>query len=109
MRGVEKHIHRMRRTYAKKRNCLKQAIIDYNFPGELTGIESGLNGLIELNPDVSAEELTKKALEHGIFVTPLSRYTQSNEHNSNALVLGYSALSLEDIKSGIEILSSIAC
>ena len=104
----EKHIHRMRRIYAKKRQALKQAMIKHDFPGSLSGIDSGLNGLIKLHQGLSAEKISKQALEQDIMITPLSRYSKKHRYHPSALIIGYSALTMEQIDQGIEILTAIA-
>ncbi len=103
----EKHIQRMRRIYAQKRQCLKQAITDYNFPGQLKGIDSGLNAMVVLEPGLSARKISECAAQINIAITPVSRFCCQPNPNDNALIVGYSALSLEQIKTGIKQLSAL--
>lgn len=101
----EKHIQKMRRIYAQKRQCLKQAMTDYHFPGQLKGIDSGLNAMVLLNNKVSAAKVSEDAAKIGIAVTPVSRYCSLPHAFDNALIIGYSALSFKQIETGIKQLS----
>lgn len=103
----EKHIHRMRRIYSRKRNRLKQAMQDSRLDGTLTGNDSGLNALVRLNTDISATQIAMRAQLKDITVTPISRYAIGPSVGDNALVLGYGALSEEQIEDGIHKLADI--
>ena len=103
----ERHIHRMRRIYSKKRSALKQAIEETNFPGALCGINSGLNGLIELNTDLSASNISARARLEGMIVPPISRYNQYQTATDDALVFGYAARKEDEIALGITKLANI--
>jgi len=105
--NFEKHVHRMRRLYASKRRCLREAIADTELGGDLTGTDSGINALIRLNTDISAANIADRARLQGIFVTPISRYYHSNSVPDNALVLGYGAASEAQIVEGISRLAAI--
>lgn len=103
----EKHVHRMRRLYAKKRQCLRAAIDDSQLDGVLTGTDSGINALIRLKTDISASNIADRARLEGIYVTPVARYNLSAASRDNALVFGYGAVSEEQIVTGIDKLASI--
>jgi len=103
----EKHVHRMRRIYAKKRQTLSDAITETNFPGDLTGTSSGLNALIRLQTDISATNISHRALVENICVTPILRYARSPSVADDALVLGYGAVAEAHIEEGVAKLSAI--
>ncbi len=103
----EKHIQRMRRIYGKKRACLQQAIADSAFPGELRGIDSGMNGLVRLSTPMTATAISELAVQYGISVTPESRYCSQSPAKDDGLVLGYSALTTEQIQQGISKLAQL--
>ncbi len=103
----EKHIQRMRRIYGKKRHCLQQVIADTDFPGELTGINSGMNGLVRLSTPMTATAIAELAEQHGISLTPESRYCSQVPAQDDGLVLGYSALTAEQIQQGVNKLAAL--
>ncbi len=105
--NFEKHVQRMRRIYVQKRRCLRNAIRKYNFPGELEGIESGINALVRLRPGVSATKISQQALRESICVTPVSRYAELKSTADNALVLGYGAVTEAQIEEGLEKLTTM--
>lgn len=104
----EKHVLRMRRIYAKKRNCLRQAIKAAELPAELTGTDSGLNGMVRLSVAQTAAEISEKTLQAGMYAPPVSRYLYgSHGMTDNALVLGYGGLSPEQIQAGVQLLKKV--
>ncbi|ANM32181.1 hypothetical protein ABI59_09970 [Acidobacteria bacterium Mor1] len=103
----ERHILRMRRIYAQKRRALREAMADCNFPGELCGIDSGINGTVLLEPGVPPARVVAAAAKRGIYVTPIERYRQHPVSDDRALILGYGALSEAQIGRGIASLASI--
>lgn len=104
--AFEKHVHRMRRIYARKRRCLSDAIAAAGLPGKLTGTDTGLNGLVRLTARIPAAEVAQAAAARGLCVTPISRYATSRRRD-DALVLGYGALSHAEIEEGIGVLSRL--
>jgi GntR family transcriptional regulator/MocR family aminotransferase len=103
----EKHVHRMRRLYAKKRQCLRSAIDDSRLDGVLTGTDSGINALIRLNTDIPASNIANRARLKGIYVTPIARYNLTATFPDNALIFGYGAVSEQQIVAGIDKLAAI--
>lgn len=103
----EKHVHRMRRIYAKKRICLRQAIQAAELPATLTGTDSGINAMVRLATDVRASDISRRALESGMNVTPIARYQQDSSATDNALILGYGGLSMEQIQTGVRVLAGM--
>lgn len=101
----ERHVHRMRRIYAKKRACLRRAILDSGLPAELTGTDSGLNGMVRLATGLNVHKISQQVLEAGVWVPPISRYRRDQQQPDDALVVGYGGVSPEQIRSGIGILA----
>lgn len=97
----DRHVHRMRRLYAAKRRVLASTLSEYCDIGELSGLDSGLHGLVRLNAPSSAKKLADKARKSGILVPTVSRYAMSQSFADDGLILGYSALSPEDIADGV--------
>lgn len=100
----ERHVHRMRRLYAAKRRALSDGLAAAGFPGEMEGLESGLNGLIRLDTGTKASSIAAKARKAGVFVPTIRRYAVDDTIKDDALVLWYSALTETQIKRGIKAL-----
>ena len=100
----ERHILRMRRIYRKKRQRVVDCLQRANRPAKVTGLESGLNVLIEFDGDISAENLQEFAASEGILFQGLSRYFSSGATVSNSIVMGYAAPSLDEIEHGLDVL-----
>ncbi|MFK8017068.1 MAG: PLP-dependent aminotransferase family protein [Gammaproteobacteria bacterium] len=104
----EKHVHRMRRIYARKRATLARAIEKSDWAATLCGTDSGLNALVRLRGDINATSLCDRARLEGIGVTPIARYTRALNVPDDALVLGYAALDEAQIEQGIAMLAAIS-
>jgi len=100
--AFERHVHKMRRVYRQKRRAVQTALSNQRTGTRLTGTESGLNALIEVDKSTSAESLSHQASANGILVPTLSRYSPKQNARFNSLVLGYAAPSLLEIKAGID-------
>ncbi|MEM7083294.1 MAG: PLP-dependent aminotransferase family protein [Pseudomonadota bacterium] len=101
----ERHIQRMRRRYAHKRQMLCDALNATALPGQLTGTDSGLNGVVRLHQPIAAT-VSAMAREVGLGVTPVSRYAM-RYRDDHALVLGYASMSDAAIREGVSLLSNV--
>jgi len=99
--GFEKHVHRMRRVYAQKRRLVASTLRNCDVQSRLSGLDSGLSAIVDVDPNISAEKLAMNALKRGILVTPISRYMMDQSKPRNALVVGYAAPTLQDIEFGL--------
>ena len=103
----ERHVLRMRRVYARKRELLAGVIERTGLDGQLSGIDSGLDALLRLNGQVAASTIADRARLQGICVTPIARYTQRRGQRDDALLLGYAAPTMQQIEQGIAQLADI--
>ena len=97
----EKHIHRMRRVYRAKRLTLRECLTEYDIPGKLIGLESGLHAVLMMPREASAERISAAARHDGLLVPPAGRYHFGPESPPNGLVIGYSEPDIETLKSGL--------
>ncbi|MBM7587904.1 GntR family transcriptional regulator/MocR family aminotransferase [Bacillus pakistanensis] len=99
----EKHIHKMRVVYQKKRNVLVSAIATY-FPTsvEVIGQDSGLHILLRPNNGMTEAELISQAAKQRIKVYPVSTF---GEFDNRTVLLGFAILSEEKIQEAIQLLS----
>ncbi|MEO0973155.1 MAG: PLP-dependent aminotransferase family protein [Pseudomonadota bacterium] len=95
----ERHILRMRRLYAIKRRLVADTL---GAAATLTGIASGLSALIEFDPAIRADDLSRALAEEGILMPPLSRYDVGGANPRNALVCGYAQPTRANIRVGIK-------
>ncbi len=102
----EKHIYRMRRIYAHKREILGDAIRASNMRGKLTGTDSGLNALVQLDTDLSATNIADRARLSDVCVSSIARYAVSPRVKDSSLILGYAALSEANIIEGVNRISN---
>ena len=103
----EKHIRRMRRVYASKREALVAALEPIQSFAPLKGLEAGLHAFLELPPEIAAQEIANLARSRGVIVRTLESF-HHKAPVTNGLLLGYGGLSLAQIRRGVqEILWSV--
>ncbi len=100
----ERHLNKMKNIYKSKRDFLIELIkasrIGENF--QIIGSEAGLHFLLEANNEISENELVSLAKKKGVRVRGLKEYYLSPVTNARAtIVLGYSALSKDEMKEAI--------
>lgn len=103
--AYERHLHRARRENAKRRAVLLEAI-DEHFGRRVTvtGDRSGTHVVLWPRARVSEEKLIARAAAAGLGVYGISRY-YIDRPKTPGLMLGYSRLSIEEIREGIRLLS----
>lgn len=104
-RHWEKHIHKMRVVYRKKRDRLVLEIEKY-FSNcvEVIGEDSGLHILLKVHNGMREEELIKEAAKHSIKIYPASTYYKDGTAPENVVLLGFAILSEEEIAEAIQLL-----
>ncbi len=101
----EKHIHKMRVVYRKKRDRLVFEIEKY-FSNlvEVIGEDSGLHILLKVHNGMREEELIKAAAKYSIKIYPVSTYYKDGTAPENVVLLGFAILSEEEIAKAIQLL-----
>lgn len=105
--GLEKHIWKMKKVYAKKRQHLIDEL-NRHFLGEfeIRGHAAGLHIIARFYNVVFTEELVKKLYKNNVKIYPLENYNFLNTANyENQVLLGYGHLDLAEISEGIRLLS----
>lgn len=104
----EKHLNRMKNNYKQKRDYLINLINNSKLKDKLKiyGEEAGLHFLVNVLTEKTEEYLVEKAKEKGVRVYGLSEYyIKKNESTEQkTIVIGYSNLDLEKLKTGVELL-----
>lgn len=102
----EKHIHKMRVVYRKKRDRLVFEIEKcFSNRVEVIGEDSGLHILLQVHNGMREEELIKEAAKHRIKVYPVSTYYKDGTAPENVVLLGFATLSEEELAKAIQLLN----
>ncbi|WP_025849820.1 PLP-dependent aminotransferase family protein [Paenibacillus ehimensis] len=97
-----KHLLKMRKHYEEKREALFEAISRYeSYFVEVEGKDTGLHALLTVKTTKSESELLASALEKGVKVYGTSRYWLRPASEYPTILLGYGALSRDEIRAGI--------
>ncbi|WP_346988601.1 PLP-dependent aminotransferase family protein [Bacillus sp. SW7] len=103
----EKHIHKMRVVYRKKRDRLVFEIEKYfSNHVEVIGEDSGLHILLKVHNGMREEELIKEAAKYSIKIYPVSTYYKADTAPENVVLLGFAILSEEEIEQAIQLLNT---
>lgn len=112
----ERHMNRMRGIYRAKHDFLLAILKKEQWVTEIFGDHAGMMFRIETDSSLSAEEIVKKAAEQNVRAYALSEYLipgipykgTVDLHVKKQLILGYGALSEEEMQEGIRILREAA-
>jgi GntR family transcriptional regulator / MocR family aminotransferase len=99
--AYDRHLRKLRRQNRVRRDALVAAVGRHLRGAHVTGISAGLHALVRLGAAVDAERLVEETGRLSVGVYPLSRYLMDPQSASDALVLGYGALSEQAIEEGI--------
>ena len=101
----EKHIHKMRVVYRKKRDRLVFEIEKYfSNRVEVIGEDSGLHILLKVHNGMREEELIQEAAKYSIKIYPVSTYYKDGTAPESVVLLGFAILSEEEIAKAIQLL-----
>jgi GntR family transcriptional regulator/MocR family aminotransferase len=105
----ERHLNRMRNVYKSRLDVLLRSLEKAGLAGlvSVKGSESGLHFLLEVRIGFNEAELIYRAKNHGVRVHGLSEYyfEAQNQAAMGTVVIGYSAMSEEDIEKAVALLS----
>ncbi len=106
---LDRHLRRTRRTYQQRRDQLIEALARW-FPDAVpSGVSAGMHVLVTLPSGLDEARFVQRALELGVWVYPLSEYrTRRRTDLPGGVVLGYGALSPEDVEQGARLLGEAA-
>lgn len=102
----ERHINRMRNIYKSRINTIKDCL-NQNKNIIIKGENIGLHIVLEFDKNTNIENIILKAKENGIFINDINNYYVKGKHPHPALVLGYTAITNEDIVKAFNILNNI--
>ena len=106
----EKHINRMRLSYARLRKQILQEIAESSLSPRITVLEndSGLHFLLQLQTDKDDDTLVSALQGRGISLLPLSLYyRRPADAPAHTFILNYSSLSVPDLRFALDVLGSL--
>ncbi|OMD85506.1 PLP-dependent aminotransferase family protein [Paenibacillus odorifer] len=97
-----RHVTQMGKLYAARRACLVKSL-DAEFGSRVRyyGEEAGLHLLIELESNAEEHRIAELALRYGVRVYPASSYFVGSKPQGPVFLLGYSNLTENQIKMGV--------
>ncbi|WP_272977018.1 PLP-dependent aminotransferase family protein [Deinococcus geothermalis] len=108
---LERHLGRMRRLYARKREVLVRELDGARPVARVGGLEAGFHVHLELDGRLSAAEVARWAEERGVRVSVLSPFYAAGSA-PDGLVLGYGGLEPAQMVQGarvlVEVMNSLA-
>ncbi|KPC54756.1 MocR-like pyridoxine biosynthesis transcription factor PdxR [Amantichitinum ursilacus] len=103
-----RHLRRMRRLYAARRDALLAALQRHLPQVPVHGASTGMHLTIALPPDIADTAVHALAMQQGLLVKPLSRLQVSASTPSlNGLVLGYAQLEIDEIERAVKLLARL--
>ena len=101
--ALERHIARMRRVYAHKREALLEALQPLRDVSRVRGLEAGLNLFLECDPGLDLRRVEQDCAAQGVGITLVQRYAH-RECLEHGLVLGYGGLEVEQMGRAAKVL-----
>ncbi len=102
---LDRHVRRMRREYARRRDAIVSALGDPAVPATLRGDTAGLHVVLELHRG-REDAVAAAARERGVVVHTLRRYF-AGPPTAQGLVLGYGGLSLGQVAAAAAVLRDV--
>ena len=106
---LDRHLRTVRKTYARRRDALLDAIERWFPDARTTGVAAGLHVLVMLPDGSDAERIATEAKAQGVEVETLAAFRADRNGHPAGLVLGYASLTPSQIHDGIEQLAKTAC
>ncbi|WGV60598.1 PLP-dependent aminotransferase family protein [Brevibacillus brevis] len=102
-----RHLQHMRKNYVEKREVFLQAVTRY-MDGcvEIEGKDTGLHVFLTVKSQCTEAELMERAYQKGVKVYGTARYWLHDTREQPTVLLGYGALTPDDIQEGIRLLAS---
>jgi GntR family transcriptional regulator/MocR family aminotransferase len=97
----DRHLRRMRDSYARRRVALVEALARHAPDVTLSGLAAGFHAVAHLPGQVAEEQVITAARERSIGLYGMSEHRSSGSPNPAQLVLGFGNLSERSISTGI--------
>ncbi len=103
---LERHLGRMRRMYARKREVLVRELALAGSLAQVGGLEAGFHVHLDLDGRLDAVEVARRAQARGVRVNVLAPFYASGT-GPGGLVLGYGGLEADQIERGARVLVEV--
>jgi GntR family transcriptional regulator/MocR family aminotransferase len=105
----EQHLRRARIFYKKKHDLMLQAIDQHlGNKAKVIGQGAGLHLVLELpDRDIKEAEFVERAAQHGCRLLPFSDFYADGKKEHNKLLIGFGGISMDEIPSGVGLLSRL--
>ncbi len=103
----DRHLRRMRGTYAARRHALRDALITNAPRVKLQGLAAGIHAVARLPAGADEHAITAAAAERSIGLYPMSRYRSDQLARPPQLVIGFGNLAEPTIKRGIATIADL--
>jgi GntR family transcriptional regulator/MocR family aminotransferase len=105
--GLARHIARVRRLYADRRQALLSALQTLPAVTGIEGIEAGLHVVAHLRAPLDAAAVRRQARSRGLLVADLDEFRARPRPDRPALVLGYSKLDPAGLRRAVGVLAAL--
>jgi GntR family transcriptional regulator/MocR family aminotransferase len=102
----QRHLRRMQSVYAERLDALRRAIDRSGAPLRLRPVRAGMHAVVDLE-GADACEVHQAALAEGLETMPISAYQSGESPNSNALLLGFGAVTPAVLRAGVTRLARV--
>lgn len=102
-RHLEKHIRRMKKVYANRRDHVKKCLVrEFGNYVKISGDSTGLHLIAEFKSTNFSDEKVNELLEiHKVKIYPVELHTIQKGTHKNKIILGYGNLAIEEIEEGV--------
>ncbi|NBI28543.1 MocR-like pyridoxine biosynthesis transcription factor PdxR [Chengkuizengella marina] len=100
---LERHIRKMKKIYKKRRDCLKECLVEhFGIEVNILGDSTGLHLIAEFENLSFTEEIVQHILkEHKVKIYPVEHHAIHKGRHRNKIILGYGNLEEEKLDKGI--------
>lgn len=99
----ERHLNKMRSNYKSKHDLMVSLLKEWKDKVSISGENSGLHILININNSMSEKKLISKAKNEGVKVHGISEYFIKNQnYYKGTILLGFANLNEDEIREGIK-------
>ncbi|MGE5596102.1 MAG: PLP-dependent aminotransferase family protein [Hyphomicrobiales bacterium] len=105
----ERHLRRMRKVYERRRAIMLEAFAEhFGDRAIITGTESGMHVLVQLQDVRDCAGFIERAREQGVGIYSAETYYTTEPPAGASFLMGYSSVSEDGIREGIRLLAKVA-
>ena len=105
----ERHLRRMRKIYERRRGAVLDAFREsFGERAEVTGTESGIHVLVQVEGIADNASFVRKARERGVGIVLADGYYANAVPVGTSFIVGYSSIDEARIREGVRVLAEVA-